>query len=125
MDANQRVAQRAAHSDAQITLENVACVNTRTHLHPNRQQETCNTNCQAHQGQQEQLPKERRQEIQNADCHACNAQCELDRTNQGGNQVIPLGEMTIVCGKCGTLHFLEEHAASSSHANSQFTLCCA
>jgi hypothetical protein len=28
-----------------------------------------------------------------------------------------LGEMTTVCGKCGTLHFLEKHAASSLHAN--------
>jgi len=36
-----------------------------------------------------------------------------------------LGEMTIVYGKCGTLHFLEERAASSSCANPQFTLCCA
>jgi hypothetical protein len=34
-----------------------------------------------------------------------------------------LGEMTTVCGKCNTLHFLEEHATSSSHANPQFTLC--
>jgi hypothetical protein len=33
--------------------------------------------------------------------------------------------MTIVCGKCNALHFLEECAASSSHANPQFTLCCA
>jgi len=72
---------------------------------------------------------------------ARSAQCELDHTNQGGNQVIPLarhefdgshcglrhifGEMTIVCGKCNTLHFLEECAASSSCANPQFTLCCA
>ncbi len=64
---------------------------------------------------------------------ARNAQRELDRANQGGNQVIPLacrefdgnhhglhhtlGEMTIMCGKCGTLHFLEERVASSSHAN--------
>jgi hypothetical protein len=36
-----------------------------------------------------------------------------------------LGEMTIVCGKCGALHFLEERAASSSCTNPQFTLCCA
>ncbi len=35
-----------------------------------------------------------------------------------------LGEMTTMCGKCGALHFLEEHAASSSCANLQFTLCC-
>jgi hypothetical protein len=34
-----------------------------------------------------------------------------------------LGEMTIMCGKCGTLHFLEEHATSSSCINPQFTLC--
>ncbi len=33
--------------------------------------------------------------------------------------------MTIVCGNCGTLHFLEERAASSSCINPQFTLCCA
>ncbi len=36
-----------------------------------------------------------------------------------------LGEMTIVCGKCGAMQFLEEHAASSSCTNLQFTLCCA
>ncbi len=36
-----------------------------------------------------------------------------------------LGEMTIMCGKCGALHFLEERVASSSRANSQFTPCCA
>ncbi len=36
-----------------------------------------------------------------------------------------LGEMTTICGKCGALHFLEECAASSSHANPQFTMCCA
>ncbi len=69
------------------------------------------------------------------------AQRELDRANQGGNQVIPLGhcefdgshrglrhtlgEMTTMCGKCDALHFLEERAASSSHTNPQFTLCCA
>jgi len=72
---------------------------------------------------------------------AHNAQRELDRTNQGGNQVIPLarrefdgnhhglfhtlGEMTTMCGKCGALHFLEERVASSSRANLQFTPCCA
>jgi len=39
--------------------------------------------------------------------------------------MIPLGEMTNVCGKCDTLHFLEEYATSSSRANPQFTLCCA
>jgi len=83
-----------------------------------------NADCQAHQGQQEQLLEERCQEIQNVDYQACSAQCELDCANQGGNQVIPLGEMTIVYGKCGALHFLEERVASSSRANPQFTLCC-
>jgi len=79
------------------------------------------------------LSEERRQEIRNIDRQARSAQRELDRTNQGGNQMIPLarhefdgshrglhhtlGEMTTVCGKCGTLHFLEERAASSSCAN--------
>jgi hypothetical protein len=53
MDANWRIAQKTALNDAQITLENVARVNARTHLHPNRQQEMCNMDCQAHQGQQE------------------------------------------------------------------------
>jgi len=86
------------------------------------------------------LSKKRRQEIQNIDRQACSAQHELDHTNQGGNQVIPLarcefdgshrglchtlGEMTTVCGKCNALHFLEERAASSSCTNPQFTLCC-
>jgi len=100
-----------------------------------------NTNPQAHQGQREQLSEERRQEIRNIDRQARSAQRELDRANQGGNQMIPLarhefdgshrglrhtlGEMTTVCGKCSALHFLEEHAASSSCANPQFTLCCA
>jgi len=85
------------------------------------------------------LPEERRQEIRNIDRQARNAQRELDRTNQGGNQMIPLvrhefdgshrglrhtlGEMTTMCGNCGALHFLEEHAASSSCANPQFILC--
>ncbi len=70
---------------------------------------------------------------------ACSAQRELNRANQGGNQVIPLarhefdgnhhglrhtlGEMTTMCGKCGALHFLEERVASSSRANPQFTPC--
>jgi hypothetical protein len=87
------------------------------------------------------LPEKRRQEIRNADRQARSAQRELDRANQGGNQVIllarcefdsshrgfrhTLGEMTTVCGKCSALHFLEEHVASSSCANPQFTLCCA
>jgi hypothetical protein len=35
-----------------------------------------------------------------------------------------LHEMTTVCGKCDTLHFLEERATSSSCTNPQFTLCC-
>jgi len=64
---------------------------------------------------------------------ARSAQRELDYANQGGNQVIPLvrhefdgnhhglrhtlGEMTTMCGKYGTLHFLEERVASSSRAN--------
>jgi hypothetical protein len=85
------------------------------------------------------LPEKRRQEIRNVGRQAHSAQCELDRGNQGGNQVIPLarrefdgshcglchtlGEMTTVCGKCGALHFLEERAASSSCTNPQFTLC--
>jgi len=98
-------------------------------------------NLQAHQGQREQLLEERRQEIRNIDRQARSAQCELDRANQGGNQMISLarhefdgshhglrhtlGEMTTMCGKCSALHFLKEHAASSSCANPQFTLCCA
>jgi hypothetical protein len=98
-----------------------------------------NTDPQDHQGQCEQLPKERRQEIRNINRQTCSAQRELDCANQGGNQMIPLarhefdgshrglrhtlGEMTTVCGKCGALHFLEERAASSSCANPQFTLC--
>jgi len=85
------------------------------------------------------LPEKRRQEIRNIDRQARSAQRELDRINQGGNQVIPLArrefdgshrglchtldEMTTVCGKCGGLHFLEERAASSSCTNPQFTLC--
>jgi hypothetical protein len=94
--------------------------------------------------------KEAHCSISRAACSGCyrregqrarNAQRELDRANQGGNQVIPLarrefdgnhhglrhtlGEMTTMCGKCGALHFLEEHVASSSRANLQFTPCCA
>jgi hypothetical protein len=49
--------------------------------------------------------------------------CEFDGNHRGLRHT--LGEMTIVCGKCGALHFLEECAASSTHTNSQFTLCCA
>jgi hypothetical protein len=79
------------------------------------------------------LSEEHRQEIRNIDRQERSAQRELDRTNQGGNQMIPLahhefdgshhglrhtlGEMTTVCGKCGALHFLEERAASSLCAN--------
>jgi hypothetical protein len=85
--------------------------------------------------------EEHRQEIRNAHRQARSAQRELDRANQGGNQVIPLacrefdgnhrglrhtlGEMTTLCDKCGALHFLEERATSSSCANPQFTFCCA
>jgi len=110
-------------------------------LHIDRQQETGNAGRHAHEGQREQLPEKRRQEIRNIDRQAHSAQRELDRTNQGGNQVIPLarrefddshhgfchtlGEMTTVCGKCGALHFLEERSASSTCTNPQFTLCCA
>ncbi len=36
VDASRRATQRAAHSDAQITLENVARANDRTLLHPDR-----------------------------------------------------------------------------------------
>jgi len=87
------------------------------------------------------LSKKRRQKIRNIDRQARSAQRELDRANQGGNEVIPLarrefndshrglchtlGEMTIVCGKCDALHFLEERVASSSCTNPLFTLCCA
>jgi len=87
------------------------------------------------------LPEKRRQEIRNIDRQAHSAQRELDRANQGGNQVIPLArcefdgihrgfchtlsEMTTMCGKCGALHFLEERAASSLCTNPQFTPCCA
>ncbi len=125
----------------QIALENVGRVNAQTLLHSNRQHEMHNTDPQAHQGQHEQLPEEHRQEIRNIDRQARNAQRELNRANQGGNQMIPLarhefdgshrgfrhtlGEMTIVCGKCDALHFLEERAALSLCANPQFTLCCA
>ncbi len=133
MDANRRAVQRVVHNDAQIALENVACVNAWTLLHSNRQQETCNADRYAHQGQREQLPEEHHQEICNANRQARNAQRELDRANHGGNQVIllarrefdgshrglchTLAEMTTVCGKCGALHFLEECAASSSRTN--------
>ncbi len=87
------------------------------------------------------MPEKHHQEIRNVDRQAHSAQRELDRANQGGNQVIPLaryefdgshrglrhtlGEMTIVCGKCDALHFLEERVTSSLCANPQFTMCCA
>jgi hypothetical protein len=110
-------------------------------LHSDRQHETRNADRQAHQGQREELPEKRCQEIRNINRQTHSAQCELDCVNQGGNQVIPLarrefdgihrgfyhtlGEMTTMCGKCGALHFLEEHATSSSCTNPQFTPCCA
>jgi hypothetical protein len=40
---------------------------------------------------------------------------EFDGNHRGLRHT--LGEMTTLCGKCGTLHFLEEHAALSSRAN--------
>ncbi len=40
---------------------------------------------------------------------------EFDVNHRGLCQT--LGEMTIVCGKCDALHFLEEHVASSSRVN--------
>jgi hypothetical protein len=48
---------------------------------------------------------------------------EFDGNHRGFRHT--LGEMTTVCGKCNALHFLEEHVASSSRTNLQFTLCCA
>ncbi len=48
---------------------------------------------------------------------------EFDNNHRGLRHT--LGEMTIMCGKCGTLHFLEEHAALSLCTNPQFTMCCA
>ncbi len=39
-------------------------------MHSDRQQEMHNTDLQAHQGQHEQLPEERRQEIWNIDRQA-------------------------------------------------------
>ncbi len=51
------------------------------------------------------------------------ARREFDGSHHGFRHT--LGEMTTVCGKCSTLHFLEECAASSSRANLKFTLCCA
>ncbi len=40
-------------------------------MHSDRQQEMHNTDPQAHQGQREQLPEERRQEIRNINRQAC------------------------------------------------------
>jgi hypothetical protein len=51
------------------------------------------------------------------------ARHEFDGSHRGLRHT--LGEMTIVCGKCDALHFLEKHTALSSCANLQFTLCCA
>jgi len=51
------------------------------------------------------------------------ARHEFDGNHHGLRHT--LGEMTTMCGKCGALHFLEEHVASSSRANPQFTPCCA
>jgi hypothetical protein len=51
------------------------------------------------------------------------ARYEFDGNHRGLRHT--LGEMTIMCGKCDVLHFLEECAALSSCANPQFTLCCA
>jgi hypothetical protein len=50
MDASRRAAQRPMRSNVQIVLENATCANAWTFLHPNRQQETHNTDCQACQG---------------------------------------------------------------------------
>jgi len=50
MDASWRAAQRPTRSNVQIVLENATCANVWTLLHPNRQQETHNTDCQARQG---------------------------------------------------------------------------
>jgi hypothetical protein len=53
MDANWRAAQRPTRNNVQIVLENATCANAWTLLHPNRQQETHNMDCQARQGQRE------------------------------------------------------------------------
>jgi hypothetical protein len=73
VDASRRAAQRPTRSNVQIVLENATCVNAWTFLHPNRQQETHNTDCQTCQGQREQLLEERHQEICNANHQACSA----------------------------------------------------
>ncbi len=51
MDASRWAAQRPTRSNVQIVLENATCANAWTLLHPNRQQETHNMDCQARQGQ--------------------------------------------------------------------------
>jgi len=51
------------------------------------------------------------------------ARREFDGNHHGLRHT--LGEMTTMYGKCDALHFLEEHVASSSCANPQFTPCCA
>ncbi len=47
-DASWQATRKAAHNDAQITLENDVRANGWTLLHPNRQQEMRNADCQAH-----------------------------------------------------------------------------
>jgi hypothetical protein len=108
VDASRRAAQRPTRSNVQIVLENATCVNAWTFLHPNRQQETHNTDCQARQGQREQLLEKRHQEICNVNHQACSAQCELDCANQGGNQVIPLARCEFDGSHCGLRHTLGE-----------------
>jgi hypothetical protein len=49
-NASWRVVHRTACNDAQIALENVGCVNARTLLHSDRQQEMHNTDPEVHQG---------------------------------------------------------------------------
>jgi hypothetical protein len=51
VDASRQAAQRPTRSNVQIVLENVTYANAWMLLHPNRQQETHNTDCQARQGQ--------------------------------------------------------------------------
>ncbi len=52
-DASQLVTQRDVCNNVKIALENVACANARTLLHPNMQQEMRNANLQAHKDQRE------------------------------------------------------------------------
>ncbi len=73
VDANWWATQRATRSNAHIALENAMCANAQMLLHPNRQPEMHNADCQAHQGQREQLLEERRKEIRNANRQAHNA----------------------------------------------------